>query len=481
MKQDRHLRWRRGALAVFGLAWLSACTAGGGGPEVTLPPDTPRVAGIDRPADRDHERLVAAFGGEVQAPAAQALLTDIVARLVAAGERPDEAYRITILNSPVVNAFALPSGRIYVTRGLLALANDTAEIAAVLSHEIAHVTLRHAGARTELEARSNLLTQVTAKVLNRPGEAEVGRERSRLTLASFSRAQELEADQAGVRVLSRAGFDAYGAPRFLTSLGRSGGGTDTNRPTLTDMLATHPTTNERIAQALLAARRIGAPGLGESDRSRYLTAIEGLPYGEDPADGVVRGRRFVHGRLGVAFEAPEGFTLENTSRAVIGTPADGSRRLLFDAVETAEGGSLDEVIRTTWTDSIETGSVTSTNVNGLPAATASSRGDEWSFRLAAIRIGGTTFRLILASRSLNAESEHLFQRTLASVRRVTPEEAQAVQPLRMTGVTAGAGDTPETLSGRMATDRPLERFLLLNGLERGASLQPGQRYKVVVE
>jgi predicted Zn-dependent protease len=247
------------------------------------------------------------------------------------------------------------------------------------------------------------------------------------------------------------------------------------------MLATHPTTNERIAQALLAARRIGAPGLGESDRSRYLTAIEGLPYGEDPADGVVRGRRFVHGRLGVAFEAPEGFTLENTSRAVIGTPADGSRRLLFDAVETAEGGSLDEVIRTTWTDSIETGSVTSTNVNGLPAATASSRGDEWSFRLAAIRIGGTTFRLILASRSLNAESERLFQRTLASVRRVTPEEAQAVQPLRMTGVTAGAGDTPETLSGRMATDRPLERFLLLNGLERGASLQPGQRYKVVVE
>jgi predicted Zn-dependent protease len=284
-----------------------------------------------------------------------------------------------------------------------------------------------------------------------------------------------------VKVLSRAGFDPYGAPRFLTALGRSGGGSDPNRPTLTDMLATHPTTNERIAQALLAARRIGAPGLGEGDRARYMSAIEGLPFGEDPADGVVRGRRFVHGRLGVAFEAPEGFALENTSRAVIGAPADGSRRLLFDAVETEEGGSLEEVLRTTWTDSIETGSITSTNVNGLPAATVSSRGDEWSFRLAAVRIGGTTFRLILAARSLNAETERLFQRTLASVRRVSADEAREVQPLRMTTAAARAGDTVETLSARMATDRPLDRFLLLNGLERGAALQPGERYKIVVE
>lgn len=470
----------RGVLALLGAVWLAGCSATGGG-DVTLPAETPRVTGVERTGDRDHARLVAAFGGEVQAPAAQALLSEITTRLVVAGERPDENYRLTILNSPVVNAFALPSGRIYVTRGLLALANDTAEIAAVLAHEIAHVTLRHAGARTELEARSTLLSQVTAKVLNRPGEAEVVRDRSRLTLASFSRAQEIEADQAGVRVLSRAGFDPYGAPRFLTSLGRSGGSASTNRPALTDMLATHPTTNERIAQALLAARRIGAPGLGEGDRARYLAAIEGLPYGEDPADGVVRGRRFVHGRLGVAFEAPEGFALENTARAVIGAPADGSRRILFDAVDTEEGGSLEEVLTTTWTDAVETGSVTSTTINGLPAATATSRGDEWTFRLAALRMGGTTFRLILAARSLNPETERLFQRTLATVRRVTPEEARDVQPLRIALVMTGAGETAEGLSARMASDRPLERFLLLNGLERGGALKPGERYKIVVE
>jgi hypothetical protein len=110
MRQHGHTRWRRMALAVLGTAWLAGCTAGGGGPEVALPPETPRVAGVERPVDRDHARLVEAFGGEVQAPAAQALLTDITARLVAVSERPDEAYRVTILNSPGSQCLRPPVG-----------------------------------------------------------------------------------------------------------------------------------------------------------------------------------------------------------------------------------------------------------------------------------------------------------------------------------------------------------------------------------
>ncbi len=472
---------RRLAAAALLAATVQACGSAGGGPDVMLPPETPRVVGVERPSDRDHTRLVGAFGGEVRAPALQRLLTETAARLVAASDRPNETYQVTILNSPVVNAFALPSGRLYVTRGLLALANDTAEIAAVLSHEIAHVALRHAGARADLEANSTLVTQVTAQLLNRPDEAAELRDRSRLTLASFSRNQELEADKAGVAVLSRANFDAYGASRFLTALGRSGGGSDSNRPALTDMLATHPSTNERIALTLLAARRIGAPGLGEADRARYLAAVEGLAFGDDPADGVVRGRRFVHGRLGVAFEAPEGFAIENTSRAVIGSTPDGGRRLLFDALEAADGTGLDEVLRTTWNEPIDPDSFATSSVNGLTVATATSRGQDWVFRLAAIRVGATTFRLILGARSLGADVERAFQRTLGSVRRVTPEEARDVQPLRLATVAAQPGDTVSSLSGRMATDRPVERFLLLNGLEADAALTPGQRYKIAVE
>ncbi|MCB5174431.1 M48 family metalloprotease [Microvirga lenta] len=479
MSETRHPTGLRIASGAVLAALLSGCAALGLG-DASLPADAPRIIGSESPRDRDHERLVAAFGGEVRAPQAQRLLTDITNRLVMATDRPDESYRVTILNSPVVNAFALPNGRLYVTRGLLALANDSSEVAAVLSHEIAHVTLRHASQRNEMQARSTLIKRVTEDVLNDAEQAAVVQSQARSSLASFSRSQELEADQAGVKVLARAGFDPYGAPRFLTALDRSATASRSDGPGA-ERMTSHPSTGERINLALQAARRAGAPGVGETDRLDYLAAIDGIPYGDDPADGVVKGRRFSHARLGVAFEAPDGFTLENTSEAVLGASPDGGRRLLFDAADTPSGQSLEEVLRSTWSDTIEPGSLETTTINGLPVATATSNGKEWSFRLSAIRIGNTTYRLIMAVRDGAGDLESMFQRTLNTVRQVKPDEARQIRPLKLQVVTAQEGDTAQRLAERMPVDRALERFLLLNGLERNAPLRVGERYKVVVE
>jgi predicted Zn-dependent protease len=466
-----------GRIRILGSFMLAAFLAGCSGlnGDVSLPADAPRVISPDR--DRDHVRLVRAFGGEGRAPQLQQILTDVTNRLVMATDRPDEAFQVTILNSPVVNAFALPNGRLYVTRGLLALANDTSEVAAVLSHEIAHVTLRHASQRSELQARSALIERVAENVLNDAEEAAMAQSQARSTLASFSRAQELEADQTGVKVLARAGFDPFGAPRFLTALGRSGTSSDSSS---TERTASHPRTNERVARALQAARRAEVSG-GETGRLSYLTALDGLAYGDDPADGVVKGRRFIHSRLGVAFEAPESFTLENTSQAVLGSSADGERRLLFDAADTPDGQSLEDVLRSTWTDTIEPGSLTTGTVNGLPLVTALSNGKEWTFRLSAIRIGNTTYRLIMATKGNRGDLEGIFQQTLNSVRQVQPEEARRIRPLKLHVVTAQRGDTAQALAARMPVDRALERFLLLNGLDRNGPLAPGERYKVIVE
>ena len=180
---------RVSAAAAFALV-LGACAADQTSsllqPTTPLPAGAPRLAGDERANEREHARLVAAFGGEYRAPEAKRLLGEVAARLVAATERPDERYEITILDSPAVNAFALPSGRLYVTRGLLALANDTSEIAAVLAHEIAHVTLRHASARSELALRSQLVSRVVSDVLNDPAAGATLLDQSRVRIAGFS-------------------------------------------------------------------------------------------------------------------------------------------------------------------------------------------------------------------------------------------------------------------------------------------------------
>ena len=350
-----HIRKRQVAAGAVLALWLGGCMPFGSGSTVPLPPAAPRG---DRAGDRDHARLVAAFGGEVRAPATQRLLSEITGRLVTATERPDEAYQVTILNSPVVNAFALPNGRLYVTRGLLALANDTAEIAAVLSHEIAHVTLRHAVARTE--ERGTLGADQPGH-RNGPQQSRRGGARARplalhaCELLAHAGARRRPGGGEGARPGRLRSLRRPPLPHFARPLRRR----QRPEPAVAGRHARDPSEHRRAHRTRRCRRRAAAsaPGIGESDRDRYLAAVDGIAYGDDPADGVVRGRRFIHGRLGVAFEAPEGFSLENTSQAVLGASADGNRRLLFDAATTPDGESLEEVLRTTWSDTIEPGSL----------------------------------------------------------------------------------------------------------------------------
>ena len=481
-------RWR--AFLAAGLCvMLAGCAADRLGlPTSTgpaVPASAPRVTGLETAAQREHRRLVGMFGGEYRSASAERMLTDVMARVAKAGETPDP--KVTILNSPVVNAFALPNGNVYVTRGLLALANDTSEIAAVMAHEVAHVTANHASQRAELERRSQLVSRVVAEVLEDPVAGEVVQARSRYSIASFSRSQELEADQIGVKTIAKAGFDPYGAARFLASLGRQ----SSMRATMMgdrsgqqgmNFLSTHPSTPERVALALGAARSIAGPGIGENDRQLYLSAINGITFGDDPAEGMVRANRFLHPQLGFTFSAPVGFVLENSSVAVAGVAPGGAQAMRFDSVKLPEGQTLESYIASGWIEGSTVGPVENIIVSGLPAVTATARGEEWSFRLAAIRSGSATYRFILAARTLTPEIDRAFRASIESFRPMTPSEIAAVRPLRIGLVVARPGDTVESMAARMTgLDRATERFQVLNGLDRGGALKPGQTYKIVVE
>ena len=451
-----------------------------------VPASAPKTLGVDTAVSAEHKRLVRLFGGEYRWSPAQAYLNGILEKLAAASETPGKAYRVTILNTPVVNAFALPSGNLYVTRGLLALANDTSEVAAVMAHEIAHVTAHHAADRAEQEKRTALISKAASVIQNQQKGAEV-RSLSARSLASFSRQQELDADQIGVKVIARAGYDPFAASRFLASLGRStalrsiliGQKPGGDRP---DILSTHPSTPERVERAILAAREIGAPGLGNPGRAEYLAAIDGINFGDDPSEGIIRGRRFLHPKLGFAFIAPEGFVLDNSAKAVLGVSDGGNEALRLDSVRLPSSTSLEAYLGSGWIDGLQQATVTTGSSNGLPLATATAKGGEWSFRLAAIRLGTDVYRMIFATRSLNDVNDAQYRAAIESFRRISSEEAKDVHPLRLSIASARNGDTAESFAARItAPDRALDYFLLLNGLERGGPLKPGESYKLVVE
>src|SRR5436853_1421529 len=226
-----------------------------------------------QPALREHNRILAAYGGAYQDARLEALITYTVDRLVAASERPNLKYKVTILNSPAVNAFALPNGQLYVTRGLVALANDNSELASVLAHEMAHVIARHAEIREDQARQAALVNRVATDLLSDPQLGALALAKSKITLANFSRAQEFEADGIGVGISARAGFDPYGAERFLTSMGHNAQ-LRTQRaidPRAPDFLSSHPATPERVTNAVANARQFTGPGAGErADKVEYL-------------------------------------------------------------------------------------------------------------------------------------------------------------------------------------------------------------------
>jgi predicted Zn-dependent protease len=321
-------------------------------------------------------------------------------------------------------------------------------------------------------------------VLKDPELGALALAKSKLALASFSRAQEFEADGIGVGIASRAGYDPYGAVRFLHDMERyaelkSGANAD---PRASDFLATHPATPERVQNAQANARQFGSPGTGARDRAEYLDHINGIVYGEDPSEGFVRGRRFLHSKLGFTFVAPPGFTLENTAQAVLGIKDGGNEALRFDVVQVPAKQSLPDYLNSGWMDNVDPKSIEQFIVNGFPAAGATATGNGWSFRLYAVRFGSDVYRFIFAAKQRSRVTDKAFRESLNTFRRMTLQETQNAKPLRIKVVTVGLRDTIETLSRRMATgDKKRETFLVLNGLNAGSSLAPGSQVKIVVE
>jgi predicted Zn-dependent protease len=432
-------------------------------------------------AKSQHPRILATYGGEYSDPKLERMVAKVVGSLTTVSENPAQAYRITILNSPNVNAFALPGGYLYVTRGLLALANDSAELAAVIAHEMGHVTANHGLQRQQKEAEEVLATKVVKDVLGGTPTANVALIRGKLRLAQFSRNQELEADAIGIKAAGQAGFDATAAARFLQSMSAytdfrsASGATDASL----DFLASHPNAPQRIELAQRHARQFSTPGA--RDRDSYLAGIDGLLYGDTPEEGYVRGNTFLHPLLGVSFSVPPGFIIDNSAAAVTAT-GPGDMAIRFDGVALDKRTKLTDYIRSGWVAGLQDSSVQAKTINGNEAASARAAAEGWQFDITVVRAGGQVYRLLTAAPVASASLDSVAQTVSGSFQLLSASEKAALKPLRIRIVTAKPGQTTGSIAAMMVgVDRKLDLFRVLNALPPGATVSAGDKLKIVTD
>ena len=445
-----------------------------------------------------HPQVLTEFGGAYADPELQAYVTRVGAQLVAVSELPQLDFTFTVLNSEAINAFALPGGYVYVTRGLLALADNEAELAGVMAHEIGHVTARHAAQRHSrgvLAQGGVAIGSVLAGVLGGAAAADLvqqaGGAGAGAYLAGYSRDQEFQADELGVRYLARAGYAPSAMSGLLAKLERNDqlmrrlAGQDGADPA-SSWFATHPRTPERVLRA--AEQASGAMvGAGRIGRDDYLDQIDGMIYGEDPSQGLVRGRTFVHPGLGFAFDVPPGYRVFNTPAAVIAQAENSLMK--FDAARMPAHRDIGAYLARDWATELGAralGNVEGAEVNGMPAASTvvAGRLDDGrpvTVALVAVRGDNRVYRFMFLSQGRMSPAQvQAYRATANSFRRLSADEAAAVGGRRLQVVTVEPGQDVKDFAARMAVDAlPREQFELLNGLAAGASLSPGQKVKLV--
>ncbi|MDR3474817.1 MAG: M48 family metalloprotease [Devosia sp.] len=467
---------------------LGACTEllGGGGstssdPNAqTSPVDTPTGQDAEDAVigQREHPRIIATYGGIYSDPAAEIVIAHIVGRLLTAAGQPNTQYTVTILDTADVNAFALPGGYIYVTRGILALADDTSEIAAVLAHEIAHVVLHHARARSNKQRSDQLVDKVMTGVLGNSDQQV--QEHSKIAMAAFSQEQELEADQKGIEIAGKAGYDPFAAARFLSAMGRFSRFSSGDASQADDFLSSHPSTPDRIQKATASAQaQFGASPPNEQDRDDYLTAIDGMSFGASPQQGIIVGQRFVQPALRFTFTVPDGYRLQTAQGAVVGVAGD-AEAVRFDSAEVPQSMALTDYLKSGWIAGLDPGSVSEATVNGMDTASGIAKTDQWSFRVSVARFQGQVVRFIFAAKSDSDRFGQGARATLMSFRPTSPSDLSLIRKVAVKAITAKPGDTADKLAQRMAAlSRGIDLFYILNNLLPGDPVVVGQKYKII--
>lgn len=456
-------------------------------------PDGPAISDADRQtAEKQHPQLLAQFGGSYDGKQAK-YVAGIGEKLATAAGIGGRCH-FTLVNTDVVNAFAVPGCYIYVTRGLLGLVNSEDELASVLAHEIGHITANHSGAQQRQSVLSQIGVLAVEAITGSDRLAKIAGAAAGLNSLRYSREHEYEADDLGLTYLRKAGYDPYAAPDMLGLLQRNqdyqagARGKESGAKSIPEWALTHPLTQNRVERALKAAEHTGEErGAIPEKGAEYLREIDGLLYGDDPVQGFVLGRSFAHPEMRIAFEAPPGFTLTNSPQAVLIEGPDGTRgefggaRLPEGGPEAYARGLLRAVLGDAPVEIAGTQRFVShgTAAYRLRAAVQTRQGAVPISLAIYAGQNGNAFHILIFSRP-GSEPPAALDSLFSSFRNLNPQEIAQLRPRVIQVARVGQGDTLRSLATRMAADRPAELLSALNGLGPNGSLPANGLVKLVV-
>lgn len=424
---------------------------------------------------------VEAIMGLYDDPALQEYVSGIGEKLAAQSEKPGLPWSFKIVDDVVVNAFALPGGYIFVTRGILAHFNSEAELAGVLGHEIGHVTARHSAEQISRAQVAQLgLAAGTVFVPEFSPYANLAGSGLGLLFLKFGRDDERQSDDLGFRYMTRAGYDPTQMVEVFDMLGRvsqaSGGGSVPN------WLSTHPDPGERRERMQQALAETGVSG-GDVGHDRYVRMIDGLVFGADPRQGFFRDAEFLHPDLAFRMVFPSGWKTQNTHQAVLALSPDEDAIIQLSAgqAESVDAAAQNFLAQ----EGIQPGSTTRGDVNGLPATWATFSATSQNTQLRGLVLfvdhNELIFQILaytLASKMSNYEA--VFASSMRSFARLTDPEALGVQPKRIEIVRLDQAMTIEQFAQRYPSTVDAQTLSLINDVEEGGVLPAGQYAKRVV-
>ena len=418
--------------------------------------------------------------GLYEDPALQAYVDSVGQAMATVAERPELPWTFKVVDDPVINAFALPGGPVYLARGIMAYFNSEAEMASVLGHEIGHITARHSVeqiTRAQLMQVGLVASVVLVPELRPFGDALGGG--LGMLFLKFGRDDESQSDELGFRYMTRLGYDPQGAVDMFEILERQ---RDASGSSIPEWQSTHPDPGNRVLAAEQRMASLQIDG-GIVRRDEYLQHIDGMMFGEDPAQGFFVEGRFVHPDLRLQFRFPEGWATQNAPTSVL---AQSPERDAVMQVTPSEGSTPEEAASAFFDQQgIERLGARSRTVNGLRAVQGTFRvtGEQGTLdgQVLFVKHGDFVFRFMgYTTTSRMGTYAVTFERSLESFAPMNEERWINLLPKRLEIVRVPAEMTAERFFQRFPSTVNLETVRLINGWEAGHVIPAGDLVKRVV-